>query len=733
MIDTQLAPEVDREAPFQPPTSSVPVKIHPHHQDRLAVVYVRQSTAQQVLEHRESTALQYSLRGRAIQWGWPAERVLVIDEDQGHSGRSAQGRLGFQRLLAEVSLDHVGLVLGIEMSRLARSCKDWHQLLELCAAFGCLLADQDGLYDPCEYNDRLLLGIKGTLSEAELHILRQRMHQGLLNKARRGEVFNHAPIGYVRRPRGDLALDPDEQAQAVVRLIFEQFEQLGTINAVLRYLVRHEIQLPIRPHTGANRGQLEWRRPSRQTLGNMLHHPIYAGAYTWGRRPIDPRRKIPGRPGTGRTVVSAEQCAVLLKDRCPAYITWQQYQANRRQVASNRARSQSRGAPRKGSALLKGLLVCGRCGCRMIVQYDRSYKGRGANLNRPRYACSRHAIEYGESLCQSLAGSVVDTFVTRQVLAVLEPAALALSLSAAEDIERQRASIDTQWRHRLERARYDVDRAARQYHAVEPENRLVARELERTWEQHLLGLRKLEDQYDRFGKERSPALSDRQREAVRSLSSDIPKLWNASTTTSADRQTIVRHLIESVIVSVTGDTQHVDMSIHWAGGFTSHHALVRPVARYVQLDNYQQLMARILDLREQRLTAAQIAEQLNEEGYRPPKRRPTFNGGMIRQLLWRRVRPTKRPRVDESHVPDENEWWITDLVRHLQIPYVTIYSWLRRGWVHGRQLPVAGGRWIIWADPDELERLRRLHKCPRSWLNQPQAADLRMPKPRSVT
>jgi len=733
MIRTESAPDVRPDVASNGAPAAVPAKIQPRHQDRLAVVYVRQSTPQQVLEHRESAALQYDLRRRAIQWGWPAERVVIIDEDQGHSGDSAEGRVGFQRLLAEVSLDHVGLVLGIDMSRLARSNRDWHQLLHVCALFGVLLADQDGLYDPRQYNDRLLLGLKGTLSEAELHILRQRMHQGRLNKARRGELLSHPPIGYVRLPGGELAKDPDEQVQAVVRLIFQTFGELGTINAVLRYLVQHQVQLPIRPHAGPNRGELEWHRPNRQTLRNLLHHPIYAGAYTWGRRPIDPRRKVPGRPSTGRTVVPPEQCVVCLKDRCPAYITWEQYQANRRRMADNQARTQRRGAAREGSALLQGLLVCGRCGCRMMVQYERWHPGRSANPNRPHYVCSRHAIDYGGSLCQSLAGCIVDECVSREVLGVLGPAALELSLSAAEDIERQRAKIDQQWQHRLERARYQTDRAARQYHAVEPENRLVARELERQWQQRLLDQRNLEEQYDRFRSEQPPGLTEADRQQIRTLSSDVPKLWHAPQTSSADRKMIVRHLIDRAVVTVAGDSQHVDLTIHWAGGFTSHHALIRPVAKYEQLDNYQQLIDRILELGDQKNSAAQIAEQLNREGYRPPKRRKTFNAPMIRQLLWRRRRSTRQPRVVESYVLAEHEWWFSDLARHLRMPQPTLYSWVRRGWVHARQLPLAAGRWILWADDEELHRLRRLRRCPRSWFGKPQAAILTKPKPRLTT
>jgi len=722
MICTERSPE----AAMMP----MPGKIRAQHRDRLAVVYVRQSSPQQVLEHRESAALQYALRRRALDWEWPSERVLVIDEDQGHTATTAEGRMGFQRLLAEVSLDHVGLVLGIEMSRLARSCKDWHHLLELCAVFGTLLADQDGLYDPREYNDRLLLGLKGTLSEAELHILRQRMHQGRLNKARRGELFNHPAIGYIRQPNGELIIDPDEQVQGVVRLIFEQFEALGTINALLRFLVEHRVCLPIRPHSGPQRGQLQWRPPNRQTLRCMLHHPLYAGAYTWGRRPVDPRCKIPGRPSTGRKVASPEQWQVFLKDRCPAYITWERYEANQRRLADNQAWGQHRGAVREGSALLKGLLVCGRCGCRMMVQYERPAGGGGVNLNRPRYVCARQASEYGQPLCQSLTGGVLDRFVAQRVLTVLEPAALELSLSAAQDIQRQRATLDRHWQQGVERARYEADRARRQYHAVEPENRLVARELERQWEQKLLEQRQREDEYDRFRQEQRTALSEEDRRLIRTLSEDIPSLWHAPETSSADRQAIVRHLIQRVVVTVSRDSPQTDLDIHWAGGCTSHHALVRPVARYDQLYNHAQLLERIVELHQQKRTSAQIADQLNREGFRPPKRRETFNREMVRTLLSRQVRAERCARAVANHTLAAGEWWFTDLARHLNLPQPTLYSWLCRGWVHARQLPVAGGRWIIWADPDEVNRLRELRSCPRRWHNQPQMAALTQPKRR---
>ncbi len=291
-------------------------KLHDYHLQRLAIVYVRQSHPQQVVEHVESTARQYALVDRAVALGWARDRVVVIDEDQGQSGQSMVTRLGFQRVLAEVSLDHVGLILGLEMSRLARSNKDWHQLLELCAIFRTLLADADGLYDPTDYNDRLLLGLRGMMSEAELYLMKGRMLEGMRNKARRGELLNHPPMGYVRGPDGDYQLDPDEQAQRVVRLIFDVFEQQGSLHGLLRYLVAHDIRMPIRPHAGLNRGQLVWRRPTRMTLQNLLHHPIYAGAYRWGHRKIDPRKQQPGRlrRADPQSISSVHQLGAVCRD-----------------------------------------------------------------------------------------------------------------------------------------------------------------------------------------------------------------------------------------------------------------------------------------------------------------------------------------------------------------------------------------------------------------------------------
>jgi len=705
------------------PMLSLPsLKVKDWHLQRKAIVYIRQSTPQQVLEHRESTDRQYSLVHRAALLGWPEDRVEVVDEDQGRSGQSAVGRLGFQYLLAEISLDHVGLILGLEMSRLARSNKDWHQLLELCAIFRTLLADQDGLYDPTDYNDRLLLGLKGTMSEAELHILRSRMYQGLLNKARRGEVYNHPPAGYVKLPTGVFALDADEQVQGVIRMIFDLFDRLGTIHGVLRYLVDHGIRMPIRPHAGPNRGQLEWHRPNRVTLQNLLRRPIYAGYYRWGHRALDARRRVAGRPGTGRTVRPPKECLVLLEDRCPAYITAARFWSNQQRLDSNRARAESLGAVREGPSLLGGLLVCGQCGRRLLVQYINA----GTGL---RYSCLRGAIDYGETPCQSLSGQRLDAFVSQQVLTVLQPAALELHLAAATDVEQERQRLHRHWLQQLERARYQTDRAARHYHAVEPENRLVGRELERRWEEALQEQRRLEEEYDRFARDQPATLSAAEREQIRSLAQAIPDLWQAATTTPADRQRVVRFLIERIELIVCGETDQVEVTIHWTGGFVSQHSLVRAVQRYDQLANYAQLRTRIEELRSQGQTMAQVARSLNQEGFHPPKRARCFTMSMVAGFLAKGGRSGPRPQaLSAQGMLKRGEWLLTDLARELRMPSATLHRWRKVGWVQARKLPVPGGHWAIRAPGTELKRLTRLRKFQRTRRDLPIPAELTTPK-----
>src|SRR6266851_2923824 len=644
-------------------------KVCPWHHDRLAVVYVRQSTAQQVLDHQESTRLQYGLTTRAVELGWAAARVVVIDDDLGKSGTSAEGRAGFQRLVSEVSLDHVGIILGVEMSRLARSCKDWYQLLELCALFRTLIADLDGVYDPAQYNDRLLLGLKGTMSEAELHIMQQRLRQGLLAKARRGELALVPPMGYVRGAAGALVLDPDEQVQQVIRLVFRKFAELGTIHALLRYLVAHQISLGMREHGGLARGAVVWRRPSRATLQNLLKHPVYAGAYVYGRRPVDPRRQRGGRPDTGRTVAAPDNWLVLLPDRLPAYITWEEYTANVARLQANRARADTLGVVREGPALLTRLAVCAQCGRRMAVHYagdDRHYA----------YACGRMRIDYGLARCQHVAGPALDAFVSQHVLAALQPAALELSLEAATHLEQERADLDRLWQQRVERAAYEAERAGRQFRLVEPENRLVARHLEREWEAKLATHLGLAEEYRRFQATQPRGLSPAERAAIRQLAADIPALWQASTTTAADRKAIVRQVVRRVVVAAAGESERVRVTLEWVGEGRTAGEVIRPVARLEQLTSYPQLCARAQQLAVEGLTAGAIAQRLNAEGYHPPKRREAFGAQGVQDLLQRLGVVTKHSHGRPKAGLGPHEWGLRELAQAVDMPHITLYNWV---------------------------------------------------------
>ena len=688
-------------------------KVQCWHRDRLAVVYVRQSTAAQVADHAESTRLQYGLAERAVTLGWAPSRVLVIDEDLGHSASGADARPGFARLVAEVGLDHVGIVLGIEMSRLARSGREWHQLLELCALSGALLGDLDGVYDPAEHNDRLLLGLKGTISEAELHLIRQRMWSGRVAKARRGELAVPLPAGLVRRPSGEVVLDPDEQVRSVVRLVFDLFDRLGTTGAVLGFLADNRIQLGVRLREGPECGELAWRRPSRAGVGNMLRNPAYAGIYAYGRSTLDPRRRQPGRPCTGRVRVGRGGWLVYLPGVLPAYISIEQYERNMQRLDANRSRAGSLGAVRDGPALLAGLVACGRCGRKMTVRYQR---GRGGKLH-PVYVCSRDKSDYGAGQCQQLAGPCVDAHVTGLLLAAMAPAALEVSLAAAGQAEAQRDQVDRIWRQRLERADFAAGRARRQYQLAEPENRLVIRQLEKDWEAALAERQQLGEDYDRFTAARPRTLTAAEREQIRALAADLPAVWDAPTTTDADRKQLIRHLIEQVRVAVLGTSEKVDVEVTWAGGHRTAAQITRPVACLTQLSYYPQLAARARELAGSGCTIAQITEHLNAEGFRPPKRSPVFTPNAVSDLL--RALGIQRSRIPAGRnrpALARHEWWLRDLAAHLGMPEVTLDHWVRRGWAAGYLHPQARLR-VVRAGPAEIERLRALHQVPRGQHN----------------
>lgn len=692
-------------------------KIRDLHLNRLAMVYVRQSTPQQVLENRESRERQYALAQFAERLGWPAERVVVIDEDQGQSGKTATERSGFQRLMTEVSLSHVGMVLGLELSRLSRSNKDWHQLIDVCGIFNTLLCDQDAVYDPLDSNDRLLLGMRGAMSEYELVTLRNRLLRGSQNKAERGELFLHVPVGYLKTSSGEIVQEPDEQARAMVQLVFDKFEELASAYAVFRYFVANQLQLGFRPRSAARSSELEWRLPTPNCILGILRRPIYAGAYAHGIHRPGTKNPVTGRTEGGKWFVPPEEMSVLLRDRLPPYISWEQYLANQERLKQNRALKDTRGAPKKGAALLQGLVACGKCGHRMSTRY----KAR----QRPAYFCNEYWRSDLQECCGRITAATLDELVVQELLRALEPAALELSLRAIENVEQERQRLHDQWHQKLERAQYEISRAERQYHAVEPENRLVARTLEARWEVALKKQRALEEEHHRFLAKLPATLSTVDRERIQALSQNIKTLWNAAGTTATDRKQIIRCLVERVVVAADQATELTDVTIVWKGGLTTEHQVARPVGSYQQLKDYQRLTERIRELHRQGLQRGPIAAQLNAEGFVPPHRRGGFSelgvGALMRELGL----------VGEYFCDDllqRNEWRIPDLARELRVIQQKIHYWIKQGWIHSRRTP-SGKHLIVWADKDEMHRLKRIAKMKSSWLRT-RHPDLIIPKRR---
>jgi hypothetical protein len=566
--------------------------------------------------------------------------------------------------------------------------------MEMCAIFGTILADEDRIYDPRDAEDRLLLGFKGTISEYELVLMHNRLERGRLHKANRCALILEVPCGYVKLPTGEVARDPDEQVQSTVQLIFDKFNELGSCKRLYHYVVRNKIHLGMRFHRGPRRGQLEWRVPSRNTLSRMLHHPIYAGAYSYGRRRVDHKRTAASGGKLKMRYVPMSEWIVLQQDRLPAYITWEQYEANQHRFHQNLARPGCPGVPRNGKALLTSLVVCGTCGRRMYA----SYRSKSTAY----YGCTKRKNE--GSTCCGLEAGVVDDLVVQQVLRALEPATLELSLKAIQNVHQERERFHRQWKQRLERATYEAERAERQYQAVEPENRLVARSLERQWETALRNQRNLLEEYDRFLKAQPPHLSDDQRAQILALSSDLPALWHAPETTAADRKEIIRLVVERVEVHVRDGSECGEVVISWRGGVTTRHEIVRTVARYESLGRFDQLMDRIIEMRQQSKTIKQIAAQLNAEGYLTPRSRKGYTSTSVRKLLSRGE--LTRGRIATRQL-DRHEWWLPDLARKLQMSANKLRDWALRGWVGSRQVPPRG-LWVIWADGRERQRLRRL-------------------------
>ena len=664
-------------------------KIETSHLARLAIIYVRQSSPRQVRENIESTQLQYDLDRLAAAYGWPDDQIITIDDDLGISGRSLEDRAGFQRLLAEISLGHVGIVMGLEMSRLARNCRDWHQLLELCAVFGSLLGDADGIYNPQEHNDRLLLGLKGTMSEAEVHILRGRLDAGRKNQARRGEYFGQVPVGYVRTKDG-VAFEPDQQARDVVHLLFDKFAQPGSANAVLKYFHDREIQIGMRRNNGPQPDDLTWHAVSRSTLLHILKHPMYAGAYVFGRSKAVTVATAEGNRRTVTRRVAADEWPVLIHDHVPAYIPWEQWEKNQKKLRENSTKFGF--GPARGTSLLAGRMFCAKCGARMAIHYRES---------NPYFSCCIANMQYGEPRCQSFNGRWLEPLVSDLVVQAMEPATIELCLQATESIEAERDRLEQHHCQSVQRATYEADLARRRYDEVDPANRLVAAELERSWEAALKSQRKSEEHLNRYRQQSPSTLSDEERSSIMALANNFHSLWDSESASNVDRQNLIRILIDRIEVDAVNGTERLSVTIHWSGGFTSHHESRRCVQHFDDLDDSEALIRRTQELYNAGYPRDAMVFQLNEEGFHPA-RNDEFTKtsiGALMLLLRRRGLIDDRPKLPMGF------WRATVLSKELGARCSSLTQWRHRGWVQTKQV---GSRWIYWADEEELARLRQL-------------------------
>ena len=671
-----------------PAVAAIPAeapKVCPRHLSRRALVYVRQSTLKQVEENSESTRLQYALTERAAGLGWAPSMVGVIDSDLGQSGRSMDGREGFVRLVGEVGLGRVGLVLSRDVSRLSRSLADWGQLLELCGRTDTLIADAESVYDLSRYADRFLLGVLGTVSESEIHTLRMRMHAGREAKAARGELSVPLPRGYVRTDDGRVEMDPDEEVRASVRLVFDLFAACGSLSGMLKLMAQRGVRLPHRSVRRGTRGALVWSRPSLATLHGMLRSPVYAGAFAWGKaKPNDG-----GAPGWRH----------LIRDHHPAYIGWDAFELNQRQLTANVS------APRSGSRgnMLSGLVHCGRCGQRMTVRYG--------NTGTMRLVCWGEARDYGGDRCQSFAGRVLEPLVSRLVLEALSPAALELSRSVAANAERDRREQHRSWERRLERAGQEVDRIFRQYDAVEPENRMVARSIEARYEAALAERHRLDEDHRRFRASVPERLSESDWERIRSATGDIAQLWSGGGIDDSVRATVLSLMIERIVATQDGTSERIAVGVHWHGGQVTAHRMRAPVSRLEQLTSFGELCRRAMELEREGRTHQGIADCLNAEGHRPP-RRERFSVGSVSNLL-NKCRPPVRRTPHPWRPPADrkpHEWTIDEFADLLGAPAPTVYNWVTTGVVSARRSD-GSARWLIRADGTEVERLKERRRA----------------------
>lgn len=675
-------------------------KIHSRHLGRRAAIYVRQSTPGQVKRHTASTKLQYDLADRATSFGWTKAQCTFYDEDLGVSGSKPGERHGFAQLVTDVALGIIGIIFAFDVTRLARNNTDWHRLLDMCSICSTLVADLDGTYDVAQYNDRLLLGLKGTMSEAEHHLIRTRLVEGMEKKAREGSLRKRLPVGLDYDVEGNVVLNPDESIRHAIELVFDKFRELGTAHQVYRYLQAEDLRVPVRRYKWDD---VRWERPNYDMVRRILTNPRYAGAYVYGRTKVTRTVDENGSIRETRTNVEQEEWKVVLRDHHPGYVSWDEFEANRARLQKNVLLGQTTEASevrRNGRGLLQGLVRCGICGRRMYT----SYPTKGDAV---RYICQKKARSTdGVGVCQSFSGTRLEDTIIEAFFDALAPASAQVAVDALGLIDSQEDAVLQQLRDQLQEARYRADRARRQFDVVEPENRNVARTLERTWNEKLQRVAEIEAKIDERQQHVPVQLSDDERARVLRLGVDLQRVWDAPTTEHRDRKRALQIVLEGIFVQLDRETRHAHVTLAWVGGATTELDVHLPgVGHHTRVTDESV----IEDIRRMAMsmTDKEIANTLLRRSIRTAHGLP-FSAQRVRTV--RRLHGIAA--YDPRRAADDGEETVTasQAANELGLSKVTVLRWIEKGLLHGEQVaPSAPWRVRI---PERL-RVRSVDEAPR--------------------
>jgi DNA invertase Pin-like site-specific DNA recombinase len=669
-------------------------KISEQQQSKPAYIYVRQSTLAQVRHHQESTERQYALRQKALELGWSEPSIRTLDRDLGISGAHTTGRTDFKTLVADVSMGQVGAVFALEASRLARSNADWHRLLELCALTRTLVIDEDGCYDPADFNDGLLLGLKGTMAQAELHFIRARLLGGKLNKAQKGELRFPLPVGLCHDENGHIVPDSDEEVRGAVSLVFRLFRETGSAFAVVQNFVKRALRFPKRAYGGAWNGKLVWGRLTHTRVLCILKNPSYAGVYVFGRYQYHQKISTTGEIQKKMRAVPMPDWRVQLKQHHEGYISWEEFLENGQRLEKNRTNGKETmlsGPAREGLALLQGLLLCGNCGHAITVRYT----GNGGIY--PTYLCNRRHLEaLATKDCMSFRCDLLDAAVSEEVLKALRPAELQLALAALQELEARDQGILRQWQMRLERAEYEVALAERRYQEVDPSNRLVANTLEHRWNETLLHLQDLKKQAAECQRQEARVFTPEQKAKVLALARDFPRLWHAPSTQAKDRKRMLRLLIKDITVNKLIEQRQLSVHIRWQGGTCTDLSVQLPPKA---ADRFRYPSAEVDRIRElaRRLTKAEIADQLNREGRRTPKGL-SFTAKAIHWICW-------RYEIPPAQLKKKEELTVQQVAEQFGVGIGVVHYWIKHHIIQTRRLNERAAYWITLNTGDE-QKLR---------------------------